>query len=94
MKLIEALALLNLDCMSDSISPKFVTFANLKVHELEELVSLQLETVGSGLKVNLGLFTDFKIVTLRTNKHGIALDFECDKVCVNSKFLKTIIEEV
>jgi hypothetical protein len=58
---LKAYVLLDSGCTSDSILPEFVTSANLKVHELEELVPLQLGTVGSRSKINFGLFTDFEI---------------------------------
>jgi Retroviral aspartyl protease len=58
---LEAYVLLDSGCMSDSISPEFTTSANLKAHELEEPVPLQLGTVGSCSKINFRLFTDFEI---------------------------------
>jgi hypothetical protein len=58
---LEAYMLLDSGCTSDSISPEFATSANLKVHELEEPVPLQLGTVGSCSKINFGLFTEFKL---------------------------------
>jgi hypothetical protein len=58
---LEAYVLLDSGCMSDSISPEFATSANLKAHELEEPVPLQLGTVRSHLKINFRLFTDFEI---------------------------------
>ncbi|KAF8222590.1 hypothetical protein L208DRAFT_1321686 [Tricholoma matsutake] len=58
---LEAFVLLDSGCTSDSISPDFAMSANLKAHKLEELVPLQLGTVGSHSKINFGLFTDFEI---------------------------------
>ncbi|KAF8231849.1 hypothetical protein L208DRAFT_1274918 [Tricholoma matsutake] len=58
---LEAYVLLNSGCTTDSISPEFTMSANLKAHELEEPVPLQLGTVGSHSKINFGLFTDFEI---------------------------------
>jgi hypothetical protein len=58
---LEAYVLLNSGCTTDSISPEFAMSANLKAHELEEPVPLQLGTVGSCSKINFGLFTDFEI---------------------------------
>ncbi|KAF8219909.1 DNA/RNA polymerase [Tricholoma matsutake] len=101
---LEAFILLDSGCTSDSISPEFTMSANLKAHKLEELVPLQLGTVGSCSKINFGLFTDFGIGEIKNThyfdvvninrydailgtvfmrKHGIVLDFESDKVCVN-----------
>ncbi|KAF8241016.1 hypothetical protein L208DRAFT_1230055 [Tricholoma matsutake] len=65
---LEAFVLLNSGCMSDSISPEFAMSANLKAHKLEELVPLQLGTVGSCSKINFGLFTDFEISEIK-NTH-------------------------
>ncbi|KAF8232395.1 hypothetical protein L208DRAFT_1272511, partial [Tricholoma matsutake] len=110
---LEAFVLLDSGCTSDSISPEFTMSANLKAHELEEPVPLQLGTVGSHSKINFGLFTNFEIGEIKNThyfdvvnidrydailgtvfmrKHGIVLDFECDKVCVKGKHLDTIIE--
>jgi hypothetical protein len=47
---LEAFVLLDSGCTSDSISPEFAMSANLKAHELEEPVPLQLGTVGSRLE--------------------------------------------
>jgi hypothetical protein len=58
---LEAVVLLGSACTSDSISPEFMTSANLKVHKLEEQVPLQLGMVGSHSKISFGLFTNFKI---------------------------------
>ena len=58
---LEALVLLDSGCTSDSISPEFANVANIKVHELEEQVPLQLGTVGSRSKINYGLEADFEI---------------------------------
>ncbi|KAF8237481.1 hypothetical protein L208DRAFT_1247562 [Tricholoma matsutake] len=58
---LEAYILLNSGCTTDSISPEFAMSVNSKAHELEEPVPLQLCTVGSCLKINFGLFTDFEI---------------------------------
>ena len=58
---LEAFVPLNSGCMSDLVSPEFTTSVNLKAHKLQKPVPLQLGTVGSHLKINFGLFTDFKI---------------------------------
>ncbi|KAF8240318.1 hypothetical protein L208DRAFT_1233643 [Tricholoma matsutake] len=97
---LEAYVLLDSGCTTDSISPEFAMSANLKAHELEEPVPLQLGTVGSHSKINFGLFTNFEIGgvgnthyfdvvnidrydailgTMFMRKHGIVLDFECNK---------------
>ncbi|KAF8221958.1 hypothetical protein L208DRAFT_1325177, partial [Tricholoma matsutake] len=65
---LEAFILLDSGCTSDSISPEFAMSANLKAHELEEPVPLQLGTIGSHLKINFGLFTDFEIGEIK-NTH-------------------------
>ncbi|KAF8220232.1 hypothetical protein L208DRAFT_1335014 [Tricholoma matsutake] len=58
---LKAYVLLDSGCTTDSISPESAMSANLKAHELEEPVPLQLGTVGSCSKINFGLFTDFEI---------------------------------
>ncbi|KAF8225459.1 hypothetical protein L208DRAFT_1306250 [Tricholoma matsutake] len=65
---LETFILLDSGCTSDSISPEFTMSANLKAHELEEPVPLQLGTIGSHLKINFGLFTDFEIGEIK-NTH-------------------------
>ncbi|KAF8230692.1 hypothetical protein L208DRAFT_1221824, partial [Tricholoma matsutake] len=93
---LEANVLLDFGCTSDSVSPEFTVSMNLKVHKLEEPVPLQLGMVGSRLKINFGLFAEFKLGNLSGNhyfdvinidrydaimqKHGIVLDFEQDKL--------------
>ncbi|KAF8239476.1 hypothetical protein L208DRAFT_1237013 [Tricholoma matsutake] len=66
---LEAFILLNSGCTSDLISPEFAMSANLKAHELEELVPLQLGTIGSCSKINFGLFTDFEIGEIKNNHY-------------------------
>ncbi|KAF8233487.1 hypothetical protein L208DRAFT_1266525 [Tricholoma matsutake] len=58
---LKAYILLDSGCTPDSISPEFAMSVNLKAHELEEPVPLQLGTVGSRLKINFRLFTNFEI---------------------------------
>ncbi|KAF8237082.1 hypothetical protein L208DRAFT_1249311 [Tricholoma matsutake] len=58
---LEANVLLDSGCTSDSMSPEFMVSANLKVHELEEPIPLQLGTVGSQSKINFGLFSEFEL---------------------------------
>ncbi|KAF8219883.1 hypothetical protein L208DRAFT_1337028 [Tricholoma matsutake] len=58
---LEAYVLPNSSCTTNSILPEFTMSVNLKAHELEEPVPLQLGTVGSRSKINFGLFTDFEI---------------------------------
>ncbi|KAF8240098.1 hypothetical protein L208DRAFT_1220280, partial [Tricholoma matsutake] len=58
---LEAYVLLDSSCTTNSILPEFAMSANLKAHELEEPVPLQLGTVGSHSKINFRLFTDFEI---------------------------------
>ncbi|KAF8231908.1 hypothetical protein L208DRAFT_1225167, partial [Tricholoma matsutake] len=66
---LEAFILLDSGCMSDSISPEFAMSVNLKAHELEEPVPLQLGTIGSRLKINFRLFTDFEIGEIKNNHY-------------------------
>ncbi|KAF8237725.1 hypothetical protein L208DRAFT_1246154 [Tricholoma matsutake] len=58
---LKAYILLDSGCTTNSISPEFTMSVNLKAHELEEPVPLQLGTVGGRSKINFGLFTNFEI---------------------------------
>ena len=50
----EAIALLDLECTMDAISPEVVRVADLKVYKLMEQVPIQLGTRGSQSKINYG----------------------------------------
>ena len=50
----EAIALLDLGCTTDAISPEMVRVTDLKVYELTEQVLIQLGTRGSQSKINYG----------------------------------------
>ncbi|KAF8238675.1 hypothetical protein L208DRAFT_1241331 [Tricholoma matsutake] len=63
-----AFVLLDSGCTSDLISPEFAMSVNLKAHELEELVPLQLGTCSDCSKINFRLFTDFEIGEIK-NTH-------------------------
>ncbi|KAF8228439.1 hypothetical protein L208DRAFT_1032551, partial [Tricholoma matsutake] len=66
---LEANVLLDSGCTADLVSPEFTVSANLKVHELEDPVPLQLGTVGSRSKINFRLFAEFELGTIRANHY-------------------------
>jgi hypothetical protein len=85
---LEAFVLLNSGCMSDSVSPEFATSANLKAHELEEPVPLQLVTVGSHSKINFGLFTDFEIGKTKDNHYFDIVNIDRYDVILSTVFMR------
>jgi Retroviral aspartyl protease len=82
------IVLLDSGCTSDSVSPEFTTSANLKVHELEEPVPLQLGTVGSHSKINFGLFTNFKIGKTKDNHYFDIVNINRYNVILGTMFMR------
>jgi hypothetical protein len=85
---LEANVLLDSGCTSDSVSPEFTVAANLKVHELEEPVPLQLGTVGSRSKINFGLFSDFELDSLRGNHYFDVINIDRYDAIVGTVFMR------
>jgi hypothetical protein len=85
---LEAYVLLDSGCTSDSISPEFATSTSLKVHELEEPVPLQLGTVGSRLKINFGLFTNFEIGRIKGNHYFDVVNIDRYDVILGTVFMR------
>ncbi|KAF8235350.1 hypothetical protein L208DRAFT_1257592, partial [Tricholoma matsutake] len=85
---LEAYVLLDSGCTSDSMSPEFATFANLKIYELEEPVPLQLGTVGSCLKINFGLFTDFGIGQVNRNHYFNVVNIDRYNAILGTMFMR------
>jgi hypothetical protein len=85
---LEAFILLNSGCTSDSVSPEFATSANLKAHQLEEPVPLQLGTVGSCSKINFGLFTDFEISKTKDNHYFDIINIDRYDVILGTVFMR------
>ena len=85
---LEAYVLLDSGCTMDSISPEFTMSVNLKAHELEEPVPLQLGTVGSRSKMNSGLFTDFKIGGLESSHYFDVLNIDRYNVILGTMFMR------
>jgi predicted aspartyl protease len=56
----EAVALLDLGCTTDALSPELVRIAGLKVYKLTDQVPVQLGTRGSQSKINYGVRTTIK----------------------------------
>jgi hypothetical protein len=85
---LEAFVLPNPGCMSDSVSPEFATSANLKAHELEEPMPLQLGTVGSCSKINFGLFTNFEIGKMKDNHYFNVININRYNVILGTMFMR------
>ena len=85
---LEAYVLLDSGCTTDSISPEFATSANLKAHELEEPVPLQLGTVGSRSKINFGLFTDFEIGGLENTHYFDVVNIDRYDAILGTVFMR------
>ncbi|KAF8218679.1 hypothetical protein L208DRAFT_1208591, partial [Tricholoma matsutake] len=73
---------------SDSISPEFAMLANLKAHELEEPVPLQLGTVGSRSKINFGLFTDFEIGEIKNTHYFDVVNIDRYDTILGTMFMR------
>ncbi|KAF8236454.1 hypothetical protein L208DRAFT_1228024, partial [Tricholoma matsutake] len=85
---LEAYVLLDSGCTSDSISPEFSMSANLKAHELEEPVPLQLGTVGSHLKINFGLFTNFQIGIMKDTHYFDVVNIDRYNTILGTVFMR------
>jgi hypothetical protein len=85
---LEAFVLLNSGCMSDLVSPEFAMSVNLKAHELEESVPLQLGTVGSCLKINFRLFTNFEISKMKDNHYFDVVNIDRYNVILGTMFMR------
>ncbi|KAF8220212.1 hypothetical protein L208DRAFT_1335129 [Tricholoma matsutake] len=86
---LEAFVLLDSGCTSDLISPEFAMSANLKAHELEELVPLQLGTVGSHSKINFELFTDFEIGEIKNTHYFDVVNIDRYDAILGTIFMMT-----
>ncbi|KAF8238051.1 hypothetical protein L208DRAFT_1243969 [Tricholoma matsutake] len=85
---LEANVLLDSGCTSDSVSPEFTVSANLKVHELEELIPLQLGMVKSRSKINFGLFSDFELQDLRGNHYFDVVNLNRYDTIIGTMFMR------
>ncbi|KAF8219059.1 hypothetical protein L208DRAFT_1178417, partial [Tricholoma matsutake] len=85
---LEAYVLLDSGCTSDSILPEFSMSANLKAHELEEPVPLQLGTVGSHLKINFGLFTNFQIGIVKDTHYFDVVNIDRYNTILGTVFMR------
>ena len=85
---LEAFVLLDSGCMSDSVSPELAMSVNLKVHELDEPVPLQLGTVGSCSKINFGVFADFKIGKMKDNHYFDIVNINRYDVILGTVFMR------
>ncbi|KAF8232171.1 hypothetical protein L208DRAFT_1273491, partial [Tricholoma matsutake] len=85
---LEAFILLDSGCTSDSISPEFAMSANLKAHELEEPVPLQLGTVGSRSKINFGLFTNFEIGEIKNTHYFDVVNIDRYDAILGTVFMR------
>jgi hypothetical protein len=85
---LEAFILVNSGCTSDSVSPEFTTSANLKAHELEEPMPLQLGTVGSHSKINFRVFADFEIGKTKDNHYFDVVNIDRYDVILGTVFMR------
>ncbi|KAF8234093.1 hypothetical protein L208DRAFT_1263549 [Tricholoma matsutake] len=87
---LKAYILLDSSCTTDSISPEFTMSVNLKAHELEEPVPLQLGTVGSlsNSKINFGLFTDFEIGGVVNTHYFDVVNFDRYDAILGTMFMR------
>jgi hypothetical protein len=85
---LESYVLLDLGCTTDSLLPEFVMSANLKAHKLEEPVPLQLGTVGSHLKTNFRLFTDFEISGLANTHYFDVVNIDTYDAILDTMFMR------
>ena len=85
---LEAFVLLDSQCTSDSISLEFAMSANLKAHELEEPVPLQLGTVGSHSKINFGLFADFELSSKKGSHYFDVVNIDRYDVILGTEFMR------
>ncbi|KAF8221663.1 hypothetical protein L208DRAFT_1326609 [Tricholoma matsutake] len=85
---LEAFILLDSGCTSDSISPEFAMLVNLKAHELEEPVPLQLGTVGSHSKINFRLFTDFEIGEIKNTHYFNVVNIDRYDAILGTVFMR------
>ncbi|KAF8234900.1 hypothetical protein L208DRAFT_1053679, partial [Tricholoma matsutake] len=85
---LEANVLLDSGCTVDLVSPEFIVSANLKVHELEDPVPLQLGMVGSWSKINFGLFGEFKLGTIRANHYFDVINLNRYDTIVGTVFMR------
>ena len=62
--------------------------ANLKAHELEEPVPLQLGTVGSRSKINFGLFADFELGSKKGSHYFDVVNIDRYDVILGTMFMR------
>src|ERR1700733_306731 len=85
---LEANVLLDSGCTADSVSPEFTMSANLKVHELEEPVLLQLGMVGSQSNINFGLFTEFELGSVKSTHYFDVINLDWYDAIVGTMFMR------
>ncbi|KAF8234460.1 hypothetical protein L208DRAFT_1053201, partial [Tricholoma matsutake] len=85
---LKANILLDSGCTADSVSPEFIMSANLKVHELEEPVPLQLGMVGSQSKINFGLFAEFKLGTIISKHYFDVINLDRYDAIIGTVFMR------
>ncbi|KAF8233082.1 hypothetical protein L208DRAFT_1148457, partial [Tricholoma matsutake] len=85
---LKANVLLDSGCTSDSVSPEFTVSANLKVHELEEPIPLQLGMVGSQSKINFGLFSEFELQGIRGEHYFDVVNLDRYDMIVGTMFMR------
>jgi len=84
----EAVALLDLGCTMDAISPEMVQIVGLKVHQLTEQIPIQLGTKGSKSQINHGMKACIKFGTVETNHYFDIINIDRYDVILGTVFMK------
>jgi len=82
-----AVALLDLGCMTDTISPKMVQIMGLKVHQLVEQVPIQLGTKGSKSQINYGTKACVKLGTVKTDHYFDVINIDRYDMILGTVFM-------
>jgi len=84
----EAVALLDLGCTIDAISPEMVQIVGLKVHQLTEQISIQLGTKGSKSQINYGTRVCIKFGTVEVNYYFNVINIDRYDIIIGIVFMK------
>ena len=84
----EAVALLDLGCTMDVISPEMVQIVGLKVHQLMEQIPIQLGTKGSKSQINHGMKVCIKFGTVEMNHYFNVINIDKYDVILGMVFMK------
>ncbi|KAJ7017752.1 hypothetical protein C8F04DRAFT_1278807 [Mycena alexandri] len=84
----QAFTLFDTGCTTDSCSPDFARVANIKVHEIEEPVGLQLGTAGSRSKINFGAEVKMEYATLNSDEYLDVVNLDRYDAVVGTKYMR------